>query len=118
MTLYLPVCYFCNLELEDGRRDVTSCCGKYIHLTCATRFCGKECKCCKSLWPKEGMMVLKSFMEWCEVKHWTGGFQSRVRRTIPSIDNDDGYYYRFIAVDEGGRKTYLHNREDLWMHFC
>ena len=106
------------MSLDEERSDVMSRCGKCIHLACAARFCGKECKCSFCSRPKEGIMVLKNFTEWYEVKCWTGGFQSRVRCTIPIIDNDDGFYYKFhIAVGEGGRKTYLHNCEDLWMHF-
>ena len=107
------VCYFCDVELEENMRDVTSCCGKYVHPLCASQFCGKQCKCCSIPWPKEGIMILKSFMEWCEEKNCTGGRQSCVRRTIPAIDNDDGLYYKWIAIDEDGNKIYLHNHEDL-----
>ena len=46
-------------------------------------------------------MVLKNFYGCWEVKRWTDGFQSRVRRTIPIIDNDHGFYYKFIAVGKG-----------------
>ena len=113
----MNICYFCDQSLDEDRRDVTSCGRKYVHPECASRFCGKERKCCSCPWPKEGMMLLKSFMEWCEVRHWTGGFKSRVRCTIPSIDHEDGFYYEFIAVGEKGEKTYLHSHEDLWMHF-
>ena len=56
-------------------------------------------------------------MEWCEVKNCTGGNQAYVRRTIPAIDNDDGRYYKWIVMDGDGRKIYLHNHEDLWIHF-
>ena len=63
-------------------------------------------------------MTLKSYMEWCLVKNCTGGNQAYVSRTIPAIDNDDGWYYKWIVMNGDGRKIYLHNHEDLWMHFC
>ena len=51
------VCYFCNVDLEENRNDGTSCCGKYVHPFCASRFCGRQCKCCFTPWPKEGIMT-------------------------------------------------------------
>ena len=79
--------------MDEGRNDVTSCCGKYIHLERATHFLGKECKFCKYPSPKEGVRLFRNFVEWCHVKSLTAGNQARVRRSIASIDRVDEFYY-------------------------
>lgn len=62
-------------------------------------------------------MLLKSFMEWCEVRYWMGGFKLCVRCIIFFIDYEDGFYYEFIVVGEKGEKIYFYSYEDLWMYF-
>ena len=119
MSACRAICYFCDLELDEDKRDVTSCCGKYIHFDCATRFLGKECKCCKYRWGKEAVRLLKSYMEWMEVRNVTSGNQARVRRTIPTIDRRvDERYYKWIVTDKWGWEGAAHDLEDLWNTFC
>ena len=117
MTALRATCYFCNVDLDEYRRDVTSCCGKYIHLECATRFLGKECKCCNYPWSKEAVRLFRNYIEWIDVKNLTSGNQARVRRTIAAIDHVDEFYYKWMVIDKWGRESVAHDHEDLWMTF-
>ena len=97
---------------------MTSCCGKYIHTECAARFLGKECKNCKHPWSRDAVHLLRSYMEWMEVKNLTSRNQAQVRRTIEAIDRVDEFQYKWVVIDRWGCKGFASNHEDLWNTYC